>query len=112
MKSYRKVPHKYTLYRRKFESNNSAALTISPLGLVGVAVRQLAMASALARVARWRKKTLRKEPPWFETATYRKGHGEVLHSHIRKLEGMKLAARTSDLDKHFVARLLHLESHR
>ena len=50
MKSYRKGPHKYALYRRKFESNYSVALTILPFWLVGVAVRQLTMASALARV--------------------------------------------------------------
>ena len=47
--------YKYASWRRKFESDYSAALTISPHGLVGVAVHQLIMASALARVARWWK---------------------------------------------------------
>ena len=35
-------------------------------------------------------------------------HGEVLQSHTRKLEGIKLVAK---IDKHFIAYLLHLESH-
>ena len=52
LKSYGKVPYKYALYKWKFESNYSATSTISVLGLVSLAVWQLAMASALVRVAR------------------------------------------------------------
>ena len=37
-----------------------------------------------------------KGPQRFETATYRECHGEVMHSHTGELEGMKLAAKTSD----------------
>ena len=44
--------YKYALQWRNFEFNYSAASMISPLVLVGVAVRQLATASALVRVAK------------------------------------------------------------
>ena len=54
-------------------------------GLVGVVVQQLAMVSALIRVARWRKMVPATGPP-------------------------QLVAKIL-IDKHFVVRLLHLESH-
>ena len=38
MKLYGMVPYKYALY---IEANCSAVLTISPLGLIGVVIRQL-----------------------------------------------------------------------
>ena len=40
---------------------------------------------------KWR---LHKAQPWFETATYREGHVEVLQSRTREPEGMKPAAKT------------------
>ena len=56
------VPYKYALLRRKLESNCSAVSTLSPLGMVGMDVRQLGMASSFARVTKLREMAPAKVP--------------------------------------------------
>ena len=60
-----------------------------PLGLVGVDVwhGQCLCESSQAEENGARAKD-------YKTATYREGHGEVLQSHTRELEDMKLVAKT------------------
>ena len=90
MKSYGKVPYKIVVVE-----------PITMLHQLSSLVGELAWLFSiwLSPCSAWREYPGSgpcKGPLQYETATYREGHSEVLQSHTRELEGMKLAAKTSD----------------